>query len=251
MPVPPLGPGRSAIRTRPYLDSMESPEPRRTVKCRLSTPVLLAELPASAVPPPCARHSLAGRPVVPMACAGVRRRGRSTSRRAEPCPRRPRARGTVRGRAGRVAVRRRIRTGSRPAPCRAGRPWHRPRRRDGAGFSPRHGGTRASAAPLTSPPYVIASGASVAGPQIRRSPDVSPTLRPEFEHLCEPDGLPIRAVRRAPRHRSMERSSAAVAPPYPSVILKHVPGRERTRADLAVRRRAGAGPARRSPVGAA
>ena len=87
--------------------------------------------------------------------------------------------------------------------------------------------------------------------RIRRSPDVSPTLRPEFEHLCEPDGLPIRAVRRAPRHRSMERSSAAVAPPYPSVILKHVPGRERTRADLAVRRRAGAGPARRSPVGAA
>src|SRR5690606_17235709 len=61
--------------------------------------------------------------------------------------------------------------------------------------------------------------------RIRRSPDVSPTLRPEFEHLCEPDGLPIRAVRRTPRRCSIERSSAAVAPPYPSVILRQAPGR--------------------------
>src|SRR5690606_21603490 len=29
VPVPPLGPGRSAIRTRPCLDSLQSPEPRR------------------------------------------------------------------------------------------------------------------------------------------------------------------------------------------------------------------------------
>jgi len=27
VPVPPLGPGRSAIRTRPCLDSLQSPEP--------------------------------------------------------------------------------------------------------------------------------------------------------------------------------------------------------------------------------